>query len=68
MSEVICAECAASGQPVRDCELCAEVTGCRHAMRKARVRIVGGEWHERIACEDWSACIMRCARKAIRGG
>jgi len=63
---MICESCTATLQPTRICEACGEVEGCRHHMRKYRVRVVGGEWGERIACEDWERCIMRCARKVMK--
>lgn len=64
--QLVCDDCASTSQPTRLCEACGEVEGCRHNMRKYKVRVVGYEWHERIACENWTACIMRCARKAIK--
>lgn len=63
--KLICDDCATTSQPTRMCEACGEVEGCRHHMRKYRVRVVGGEWGERIACDDWARCMTRHAKRVI---
>jgi hypothetical protein len=61
----ICDDCTSTGQPTRDCWLCDE-TGCRHHMRKARMREGEGQWLEVVACLDPFACCLRHAKRIMR--
>lgn len=69
--ELICEPCralldAGDGIDTRPCWLCTVTVGCRHEMRKGRVRIEGGEWSEQVVCKDAFACMSRFAARIIR--